>query len=83
MTHPDILRMEKLGVLEFYEPLLQCDMCSEDIYEGEDFLSDGHSNLCMDCVLDSHKTERIIKEYVNDTTDEEILLLDGYRKKIA
>ena len=57
MTHPDILRMESLGVLEFYEPLYECDMCGEDIYEGEDFLNDGDSNLCMDCVVSINTTD--------------------------
>ena len=60
-----------------------CDVCYEDIYEGDDYISNGEKNLCMDCVTAEHKLGRIMENFLNKLTAEEILMLDGYGKKTA
>ena len=56
ITHPDILQMERYGELNPKEAVCTCDMCGEDIYEGEDYYQINNDNICKFCINDFRKT---------------------------
>ncbi len=59
MTHPDILRMEKYGELNPEEAIYTCDICGEEIYEGDDYYSIEGDYICTSCIDDFRKTAEI------------------------
>ena len=54
MTHPDILKTEQTGYpFEPETPVLKCDFCEQEIYDGDGYFEVCGENYCVDCMHDT------------------------------